>query len=186
MRRVMFKTNGTITRHTMSFTKNAEKIPDVKITAGKNRAGLNRRSTTSAIHSKKPTRCRLPTISIIENNRTMVEKSMKCRACAGETTRAAESAAEGIRSMCSQQNSRIRAGNSSISSSPGQFCFPERNGFLSRHFLRRAHQDHADHNDDRGSKNSCAQLFSGQRPAQKNRDDWINVRVSRNQRGRSH
>src|SRR5206468_3233664 len=83
--------------------------------------------------------------------------------------------------MCSQQNNRIRAGNSSISSSPGQFCFPERNGFLSRHFLRRAHQDHADHNDDRGSKNSYAQLFSGQRPAQKNRDDWINVRVSRNQ-----
>src|SRR5437667_11895650 len=89
MRRVMFKTNGTMTRQTMSFTKNAEKIPDVKITAGKNRAGLNRRSTTSAIHSKKPTRCRLPTISIIENSRTIVEKSMKCRACAGETTRAA-------------------------------------------------------------------------------------------------
>ena len=89
MRRVMFKTNGTMTRHTMSFTKNAEKMPDVKITAGNNRAGLKRRSTTSAIHSKKPTRCRLPTISIIENSRTMVEKSMKCRACAGATTRAA-------------------------------------------------------------------------------------------------
>src|SRR2546427_4945490 len=79
MRRVMFKTNGTMTRQTMSFTKNAEKIPDVKITAGNNRAGLKRRSTTSAIHSKKPTRCRLPTISIIENSRTIVEKSMKCR-----------------------------------------------------------------------------------------------------------
>src|SRR5438874_8653488 len=79
MRRVMFKTNGTMTRHTMSFTKNAEKMPDVKITAGNNRAGLKRRSTTSAIHSKKPTRCRLPTISIIENSRTIVEKSMKCQ-----------------------------------------------------------------------------------------------------------
>jgi len=49
--------------------------------------------------------------------------------------RASENAAEGISGMCSQQNNRIRAGNSSISSSPGQFCFPERNGFLSRHFF---------------------------------------------------
>src|SRR5437660_9480527 len=45
MRRVMLRTNGTITRQTMSFTKNAERNPHVKMTAGSRYAGFSRRST---------------------------------------------------------------------------------------------------------------------------------------------
>ena len=70
-------TKGTITRHTISFTKNAESTPDVNITAGNSRDGFNRRSTISTFHSKNPTRCSVPTISIIENSSTSVGKSMK-------------------------------------------------------------------------------------------------------------
>ena len=54
--RVMLSTNGTITRQTISFTKNAESTPDVKTTAGNRRDGFSRRSTISAFHSKNPTR----------------------------------------------------------------------------------------------------------------------------------
>jgi len=54
--RVIFKTNGTITRHTMSFTKSAESTPEVKTTAGNSRDGFKLRSTISAFHSKNPTR----------------------------------------------------------------------------------------------------------------------------------
>src|SRR5438445_11725698 len=49
MRRVMLRTNGTITRQTMSFTKNAERNPHVKMTAGSRYAGFSRRSTISAL-----------------------------------------------------------------------------------------------------------------------------------------
>ena len=54
--RVIFSTNGTITRQTISFTKNAESTPDVKTTAGRRCDGVSRRSTISAVHSKNPTR----------------------------------------------------------------------------------------------------------------------------------
>ena len=48
-------TNGTITRHTISLTKNADNTSQVKITAGNRCVGFRRRRTTSAFHSKKPT-----------------------------------------------------------------------------------------------------------------------------------
>jgi hypothetical protein len=71
----------------MSLTKNPDRKPHVKTTAGSNWCGFSLRSTASAFHSKKPTRCRVPTISIIENTSTMVEKSIKCSASPGRTTR---------------------------------------------------------------------------------------------------
>src|SRR2546430_15941081 len=49
MRRVMLRTNGTIIRQTMSFAKNAERNPHVKMTAGSRYAGFSRRSTISAL-----------------------------------------------------------------------------------------------------------------------------------------
>ena len=87
MRLVIVSTNGTMTRHTISLTKNADKTPQVKITAGNRWVGFKRRRTTSAFHSKKPTRCRLPTINIIENSNTSVPKSMKRSAARGGTMR---------------------------------------------------------------------------------------------------
>src|SRR5215467_16082083 len=57
--RVILRTNGTITRHTISFTKKAESNPDVKITPGSSRDDCTLRSTVSASHSKHPTRCKI-------------------------------------------------------------------------------------------------------------------------------
>ena len=54
MRRVMCSTNGTITRQMMSFTKNAESTPLVKITAGSRCRAPSRSIATSATASKKP------------------------------------------------------------------------------------------------------------------------------------
>src|SRR5215472_18737764 len=71
-RRVSFNTNGTMTRQTMSLTKKADKSPDVKITAGRNHFGGRCLRTAWVVHSKKPARCKLPTISIMENNNTIV------------------------------------------------------------------------------------------------------------------
>src|SRR5579864_1472394 len=80
---VRTKTKGTITKQTMSFTRNADRIPEVKITAGRNARGCRCFSTASVVHSKKPERCRLPTISIMENSRTIVGKSIRRRASRG-------------------------------------------------------------------------------------------------------
>ena len=52
----MVSTKGTITRHTMSFTKNAENTPLANTTAGNRCAGFRRRRTNSTLHSKNPTR----------------------------------------------------------------------------------------------------------------------------------
>ena len=71
----------------MSFTKNAERKPQVKITAGSSCEGLKRSSTISAFHSKKPTRCRFPTISIMEKSNTRVEKLMNFKESPGARMR---------------------------------------------------------------------------------------------------
>ena len=54
--------------------------------AGKKSAGPRWSIANRVIHSKKPDKCRLATISIMENNRTRVAKSMLARASVGPST----------------------------------------------------------------------------------------------------
>jgi len=70
----------------MSLTRNAERIPLTKITPGKSWPGLRCSMATPVIHSKKPDRCRLATISIIEKSSTRVVKSTLSMACLGVST----------------------------------------------------------------------------------------------------
>src|SRR5205085_10766269 len=79
IRLVMLSKKGTMTRHTMSFTKNAERIPQVKITAGKRYCAGSLFKKTSALHSKNPTKCRFPTIIIMDKSTHIVVKWIKCR-----------------------------------------------------------------------------------------------------------
>ena len=58
MRFVTVSTKGTITRQMMSLTKNADRMPLVKMTVGNRWCGFRRVTTSSVIQSKKPARCR--------------------------------------------------------------------------------------------------------------------------------
>src|SRR5664279_141948 len=71
----MPRTSGAMNKQTTSFTRNAERIPLVKITPGSNWRGARWSMTRLPTQSKKPARCRLATISIIAKSRTRVPKS---------------------------------------------------------------------------------------------------------------
>jgi hypothetical protein len=69
----------------MSLTRNAEKRPLVKITVGNKWCGCRRWVIHSTIQSKNPANRRLATISIMENSRTIVAKSMEASASRAPT-----------------------------------------------------------------------------------------------------
>src|SRR4051794_41955411 len=77
IRLVMLSTKGTMTRHTMSFTKNAERIPQVKITAGKRDCGGSPFMTTFPVHPEKTPQCRVFPINNIEKKKTNLAEKMK-------------------------------------------------------------------------------------------------------------
>ncbi len=86
MRLQMSSSSGAMNRQTTSFTRNADRIPLVKMTPGSSCCGFRCSITSRVTRSKKPARCRLATISIIENRSTMVAKSMLAMADCGVRT----------------------------------------------------------------------------------------------------
>ena len=106
---VRVRTKGTITRHTMSFTKKAESTPQVRMTAGSSISGLTCRRTSSAFHSKNPESRSAPTTSIMANSSTMVLKSTSRSAPPAGTTRKTTMAMAPI--MAAPVRSILRPGN---------------------------------------------------------------------------
>jgi len=69
-------TSGVSIRHTVSFTSNADRIPDVQIRCSRSDCGvLAVRKIHSAAQSKKPARNRYVEMSIMPSNSTSVSKS---------------------------------------------------------------------------------------------------------------